>query len=558
MLIAHYPLIDDATDVLYDGQSGSDDGPFNGVFVNAPTVRKQGKISTTALFADDNAMSSPGAWVSCPRLSGLSRLAFSAWVYTPESDSSATMYVKMKKGVTYSSNIAVSVSRSSFSASAPGFGGDVDYDISLSGWHLVSVCYSQKGLFAYVDGNRKISVEEGYDSDYGAGDGYFEFAYPIGYAIQDLRIFDRPISECETADLLDANILDIPLGDDPSDMAGDCSDYHRTVSETGLSQEADDPIRGTYSSRLDGDSFAAVTDVPALPGFTVSAWIRLDSASSGSARFVFDQGGLVSISIGADGKPSATIFGTIISSDAAIDTGWHHIAITAKDGDGRLYVDAVQLNNSTSLAIDWPSDPPSVAYIGSDNTGEAGFFIGCMSDVRMYGTAIDAKGIKRIYGELGTVDSYGNAKSYSFVEGSLCPDADSWVDDQTAGTLTSPYMYIEINHKYSWGRDMLIREFSVEAPHTEISKTATAKTITPTSRFLMTLTLEYESGMTAEDKAAFKKGFAVIDETEGFCGSPEIMNSTGIVKAGSIDETEDVTGVEVYSDKIKANSFSEE
>lgn len=144
-----------------------------------------------------------------------------------------------------------------------------------------------------------------------------------------------------------------------------------------------------------------------LPELTISAWVRTSESSGMMAVVSPTGGGLAHFQTGSAGE------NIVVPTDAGYVTlpplppyptgEWRHVALTARSGDSRVYVDGQELGTSQMAfsRIDWAGD------IGIGRGSQGGrFFRGAIDEVQIFYRALS----KREINEISNAGSYGVCK----------------------------------------------------------------------------------------------------------------------------------------------------
>jgi concanavalin A-like lectin/glucanase superfamily protein len=136
-------------------------------------------------------------------------------------------------------------------------------------------------------------------------------------------------------------------------------------------------------------------------GFTVSAWIRLDTVATWSRVFDFGTGTNVNMfltprSSGGTARFAITTGGNggeqRINGPAALPSGtWTHVAVTLSGGTGILYVNRAEVARTTGMTL----TPASLGSTGNNWIGRSQYpadpyLDGVVDDVRVYAHALSA------------------------------------------------------------------------------------------------------------------------------------------------------------------------
>ena len=145
------------------------------------------------------------------------------------------------------------------------------------------------------------------------------------------------------------------------------------------------------------------------PELTISAWIRTGESNGDFMAVVSPTGwGLAHFQLGgSDGNivvPTNAGYVNLPAIPTNIPTGqWRHVALTARGGDSRVYLDGQELGNSQMAfsRIDWVGD----ISIGRGWQGGR-FFRGAIDEVQIYYRALSKQEINEIF----NAEGYGVCK----------------------------------------------------------------------------------------------------------------------------------------------------
>jgi hypothetical protein len=142
------------------------------------------------------------------------------------------------------------------------------------------------------------------------------------------------------------------------------------------------------------DEYVSIPDSASLDlsgEITVEAWIKVDVHKNHNAIVIKGEDGAENYELLL--TSSGLLYSTIKFMDgsryypsvpsAITDTEWHHVAMTYKPGEWRIYVDGIQMAEITNV-----SKTPAEQYLGSFR--EERFFNGTIDEVRIWSTALTA------------------------------------------------------------------------------------------------------------------------------------------------------------------------
>lgn len=134
-----------------------------------------------------------------------------------------------------------------------------------------------------------------------------------------------------------------------------------------------------------------------------SCWVKTTSTSD---AYIFsclrsEVGSAFSVKIAANGIAGGVIWNGVSahtfpeSTTAVNDGNWHHVAIVAKDGDQKIYVDGALEDTHTSTMDVVPS--ADHCSIGAHRSGVNFRYIGSLTGLAVYTVELDANAITSIY-----------------------------------------------------------------------------------------------------------------------------------------------------------------
>jgi hypothetical protein len=263
--------------------------------------------------------------------------------------------------------------------------------------------------------------------------------YQYKGALDDLRIYDRSLSESEVQSLYNSYepkisagslnkglVLDMPLTlkytkdetsgseimTDKTPYSNDGQNYGATINEEGASFDGvNDYIRAQHSLSLNTPD-----------EITVSAWFSTETNSSGHKSIIgkkYSTAWELNI-VDNDLYVNANIGGNYYSyflrkNDVITENNWHHAVLTysSKDGVANLYLDndIVDTRNITGLI----GTNTNILEIGS--RGSSLFWDGKIKNLRLYNRALSETEVKSLYDKGRNTGSGMTIKPYGSVPG---------------------------------------------------------------------------------------------------------------------------------------------
>lgn len=140
---------------------------------------------------------------------------------------------------------------------------------------------------------------------------------------------------------------------------------------------------------------------------TVTAWVEPTSLPAAGNNIISDTDGYFQILLTSTGKVQAELFGSagakIISSTTKLNTNtWYFVAATDVNTGGSaaesLYINGV-LEKSQNFAPTSPASLPDQFILGASTTVPTFGFVGTISNVQVYSTALSGNSITALYNE---------------------------------------------------------------------------------------------------------------------------------------------------------------
>ena len=298
--------------------------------------------------------------------------------------------------------------------------------------HLVGTYSTQTDeLRLYVQG--QLVGKTPYDSPWdarrglqiGAGsyDGVADSFFPG--AIDDLRIFDKPLTDVDVTHLYHHEPLTVPGRqaravfplDEPVEatVVTGHADVDAVVLKNGAATGAQGVAGGALT--LDGTDDFATTVSPQLNNqrsFAVSAWAKLPATKPDHAAVIATQAGLHKSGFelyyssaydrwafnqySADTPDATPIRAMQADGTTAYGGGWVHLVGVHDTVADRLtlYVNGVEAG-STNLPETWYASGPVQIGAGSYDAQPGSYFPGEIDDVRLYDRALSAEEVQQLF-----------------------------------------------------------------------------------------------------------------------------------------------------------------
>lgn len=228
------------------------------------------------------------------------------------------------------------------------------------------------------------------------------------------------------------NALGLGLGNEP-----DCSGFGHNATKSGILETVSGSPRYGRCYRFAGSQYincgrgAMVTDA-----ITVTCWAYSDNWTNFSSQrllsctesggFNFEPGGTNSaypnFAVGT-GTSSCTYKSAAANIALASMTGWHMVTGTYDGYSTKIYIDGVLSGTNNAYTTKTPIfyNATNSLFIAAEATSSAttpggSYFIGNISDVRIYGTALSATDIADLYGHSASLAKDGTLMAYDFHE----------------------------------------------------------------------------------------------------------------------------------------------
>lgn len=202
----------------------------------------------------------------------------------------------------------------------------------------------------------------------------------------------------------------------------DCSGLGNDGTKVGNIIYENSSVRydGCYS--FTGDDYIKIPKPLTISNssyFTVSMWVKPEPGCGGYATVLSNFGNLGGFWIAINTEGSGTWFynGTYAKGNPLLAMNqWHHIALVFNAGTVTWYTNGAA--TSTSNVSSGTTAFANYIAIGNSYTGTSWNtdFVGNISDVRIYSTALSASDIKGLYNTSASIDKNGNMYAYEFKE----------------------------------------------------------------------------------------------------------------------------------------------
>lgn len=220
------------------------------------------------------------------------------------------------------------------------------------------------------------------------------------------------------------------IGD--STVVEDCSGYRNNGTIVGTIATSIDTPRYDQSSVFNGSSYIAIGSqlYNMRDEMTVNLWCKKDWTQNTGAPFSSVQSGGFGWQCNGTnykfhcgtGETSNSYVVTILTLNS-LSEGWHMLSATYDGFSLVTYIDGELISTVTKYSTKTPIyyNRNSGMFIGAESAGHlmtsgTDRFIGNISDVRVYATALTAEDIKELYQTSATIDENGNMYARELVE----------------------------------------------------------------------------------------------------------------------------------------------
>lgn len=212
----------------------------------------------------------------------------------------------------------------------------------------------------------------------------------------------------------------------------DCSGYGHDARMIGTPIVFNDPPRYSVCQLFTNDvNTRYICDIYTLRGLTmnevsVSIWFKTntinDSLSGDGGNFYsfgYNNGLRVRIP-----KSNGAVIWVYSHSSAAqftyssslADDKWHHLVIVFDNGLMLCYIDGSQIESAVTKSSTTITFADNEYYRIATAQNGSEHFIGSLSDLRIYATALSAEDIKSLYETAASIDDHGNVYGYELEE----------------------------------------------------------------------------------------------------------------------------------------------
>lgn len=212
----------------------------------------------------------------------------------------------------------------------------------------------------------------------------------------------------------------------------DCSGYGHDATMIGTPIVFNDPPRYSVCQSFTNDvNTRYIRDIYTLRGLTmnevsVSIWFKTntinDSLSGDGGNFYsFGYNNGLRVRIPKSNGAVIWVYSHLSAaqftySSSLADDKWHHLVIVFDNGLMLCYIDGSQIESAVTKSSTTITFADNEYYRIATAQNGSEHFIGSLSDLRIYATALSAEDIKSLYETRASIDNYSNTYAYEFME----------------------------------------------------------------------------------------------------------------------------------------------
>ena len=377
----------------------------NGAILNGSNGYVEGSVYTTATMTYM-------CWVYFTTLKGCHLLD----CRTPAGSGYQPMYINPSSGV------QVGGSTSGFPYIA--------YTFAASTWYHIAVTYSATKCQLFVNGQFVGESTSGKGTAINADRPFYlgcrcTQVNWTAAKINDFRIYDHTCSAKEIEEASRALFVHYKM--DNSSIY-DCSGYKHDVTSTGTITLSNSSIRYSQASHFINGSYVRVNARPVtMPQneITVNMWVNFSTwgnpiscTEGGGWNFEEASGGIrfpvYIASVGYKVAQSTT-------TSASLKNSWHMLTGTMDSTNVKIYIDGELAGTTAVGSTNGVGYANNYLFIAAEASGNqtspaSSTYVGDISDVRIYASALVDKQIKELYNESVAIDKSANVYAREFVE----------------------------------------------------------------------------------------------------------------------------------------------
>lgn len=390
----------------------------NGPIGGCATFNNNASQNIVLLTSNFNFTTEDFSWCCFVNKKYSSMSAAAMWVFTVGRADAGGRGYGIK--VSSSSSIEITFGNKSYSIST-GFNDDE--------WHHVAFTKSNNIIKIYLDGILNTTATFNgtlptYSDGNGLGIGCFHYTgniYPLIGSVCDFRIYNNTLSDKEISEISKALMLHITFGNLNFGIH-DCSGYNRIV-ETGNHA----PTRTTGGPRNDAVGLFTnsayiypITDPikSDTKEFSISLWFY--TTSNTGVQTIWNGGDTRNDEVSIIISNNKLIFeeSSQLSAVTISTNTWYHLVVTWKYGGNKT----IYLNGELKItgAVGVLNKTNNYASIGcvsyADHVYTSDFFIGQLSDFRIYGKELTLNEIKALYNIPMSISNNGDLFTCSLNE----------------------------------------------------------------------------------------------------------------------------------------------
>lgn len=301
------------------------------------------------------------------------------------------------------------------------------------GWHDIVMNFNSGTLKCYLDTNFIGSIDSiSYDIvPYFFGNNFIGSNISTTTLIQDVRIYDRELSQAEINEYSRALVVHYPLQGNElnqsvlKDVSGFGND--RIFPDNSYYSTINASARGSASCRC-GSKMLGLTNGTqpiGVKGKTMSVWVRQNFDSSSLSKwnalylYRIKDGSISDFCYLSDGSGRSAIwFNKNLFGYEYVVGVWTHSAVVYDGSTCKIYKNGAIVSNKSLSLTDFNLD---MIFAGNWNNITANNGVKDISDFRIYATALSAEDIKNLYNSPIAVNKQHQTMAFEFKENPLYP-----------------------------------------------------------------------------------------------------------------------------------------
>lgn len=292
--------------------------------------------------------------------------------------------------------------------------------ITVGKWYhfIFTIDYENGKAIFYINGSvvgTSLNVET---THYLTGHNFMIGENGLDASYNDFRIYDHILSAKEVNELSKGLIIHYPFNDSilnlNDNIIYDVSGYNNNGIINGVLNSNNSSPRYSCSFEFDGSSYIRADSITSN-AMSASLWIYVSTLGTNSVVFGDYKSKLafgfynnkIVVAVTGDSNYRTIYDKSLITTDV-----WHHIVIVKGLSSGvDLWIDCEkQIPMSGTDA--WNSGMSDGLIFGSRTNGTAGFYVGSISDFRLYFVQLTSDDIKELYNTSASIDNKGNVYAH--------------------------------------------------------------------------------------------------------------------------------------------------